>query len=217
MWALGTAGHRLIPQRPPGGPEFVRMLLVSGSFAYLQLMGTALLAVPVGVWLRRRWEAGDDRRALGRLLLAGLGTAALGGLWGWAAGEYDPARLLTGALRTPPRIWYFLHIGGVGLALVPALELLTRSVTALRPAARGLALFGQTGLVIYTGHVFVLPGLALADRVVPLHGAARVAAAFVPFALFCAAVMYVRHRRTKESPRTAVRGLSEPAIPASAV
>jgi hypothetical protein len=186
------------------------MLLASGSYAYLQLMGTALVAVPVGVWLRERWEAGDDRPALGRVFLAGLAMAAVGGLWGWAAGEYDPARLLTGELRTPPRAWYFLHIGGMGLALVPALELLTRSVKSVRPAADLLALFGQVGLVVYTGHVFVLPGLALADRVVPLHGAARVAAAFGPFALFCAVVMWVRYRRTTaKSPGPYGPGLSE--------
>jgi hypothetical protein len=210
LWVLGTAGHHFIPQGPPGGPEFTRMLLASGSYAYLQLMGTALVAVPIGVWLRQRWEAGTDRPVLGWVLLAGLAAAALGGLWGCAAGEYDPARLLSGELRTPPRAWYFLHIGGIGLALVPALELLTRSATALRPATNLLALFGQAGLVIYTGHVFVLPGLALADRVVPLHGAARVAAALGPFALFCALVMWVRYRRSIERPRTAVRGLSEP-------
>jgi len=217
LWVLGTAGHRLWPQGPPGGPEFVRTLLVSGSFGYLQLMGTALLAVPVGVWLRDRWEAGTDRPALGRILAAGLATAAIGGLWGWAAGEYDPAGFLSGDLRTPPRAWYFLHVGGVGLALVPALELLTRSTTAVRPAAYGLALFGQAGLVIYTGHVFVLPGLALTDRVLPLHGAARVAAALGPFAAFCALVMYLRHRRTRpEGPGRYGPGPSEAATSAPA-
>lgn len=216
LWVLGTAGHRLIPAGPPGGPEFVRMLLVSGSYAYLQLMGTALLAIPVGVWLRDRWEAGADRPALGRVLLTGLAVAALGGVWGWAVGEYDTAGLLSGALRTPPRAWYFLHIGGFGLALIPALELLTRSARLVRSAARGLALFGQVGLVIYTGHVFVLPGLAMVDRLVPLHGASRVAAALGPFAGFCALVIYTRHRRTAVSPRPDGRGLFEPLTSLSA-
>ena len=185
------------------------MLLVSGSFAYFQLMGTALVAIPVGVGLRASWDAGVDRRFLGTLLLAGLGLAALGGLWGWAAGEYDPARLLSGELRTPPRAWYFLHIGGMGLALIPILELLTRVAWTPRPAAYLVALFGQSGLTVYTGHAFVLPGLALADRLVPLHGAARVAAALVPFAAFCILVMYARHRRGRpQSPRPSSRGPS---------
>jgi hypothetical protein len=212
LWAVGTAGHRLIPQGPPSGPEFVRMLLVSGSYAYLQLMGTALMAVPIGWRLRERWEAAADRPFLAQVLLGGIGLAALGGLWGWATGEYDPARFLAGDLRTPPRAWYFLHVGGFGLALIPALELAPRALPTLRPAAHLLALFGQAGLVIFTGHAFVLPGLALVDRLVPLHGAARAAVALVPFALFCALVMYARHRRTKDSRGTAVPGLWESPI-----
>jgi len=209
LWVIGTAAHELAPQGPRAGPEFVRMMLVSGSFAYCQLMGTALVVVPVGARLRAAWDAGADRGFLGTLLLTSLGLAAVGGVWGWAAGEYDPARLLSGDLRTPPRAWYFLHIGGVGLALVPTLELLTRAVRGLRPAAYLLALFGQAGLTVYTGHTFVLPGLALADRFVPLHGAARLAAALVPFAVFCVLVMYVRHRRENpQSPGPRGRGLS---------
>ena len=194
LWAVGTAGHRLWPQGPPGAVEYARALLVSGSYPYLQLMGTALVAVPVGVWLRERWQAGDDR-ALVRLLVGALGLAVLGGVWGGAAGDYDLGPFLAGDLRTPPRAWYFLHVGGAGLALIPLYELTTRALGPLRPLAYVFALFGQAGLVIFTGHVFVLPGLALADRVVPLHGAARVAVALGPFLLFCAVVMYARHRR----------------------
>jgi hypothetical protein len=58
-----------------------------------------------------------------------------------------------------------------------------------------LALFGQTALLIFTAHMFVLPGLALMDRIVPLRGLSRVAAALLPFAAFCVLVLYGRHRR----------------------
>jgi hypothetical protein len=209
LWALGTAGHRLVPQGPPSGREFARMILVSGSFAYLQMIGTALLTIPVGWRLRQTWEAGTDRPLLWRVLLTGVGLAALGGLWGWAAGEFDPVRLLAGDLRTPPRAWYFLHIGGFGLALIPALELATRALRPLRPVAYLLALFGQVGLVVFTGHAFVLPGLALADQLVSLHGAARAAAALLPFAVFCGVVMFVRHRHmAPQVPRPSVRELA---------
>jgi hypothetical protein len=186
---------------------------VSGSYAYFQLMGTALLAVPVGVWLRARWEAGLDHRPLVGLLLVALGLAAVGGLWGLAAGEYELDPFLAGELRTPPRAWYFLHLGGVGLALIPLYELTTRALGPLRPLAYGFALFGQAGLVVYTGHVFVLPGLALADRFTPLHGAARVAAALVPFLTFCAVVMYARHRRAVTSSPASTRSSSARSLP----
>jgi hypothetical protein len=212
LWAVGTDGQAVWPQGPPSLPEFVRMLLVSGSFPYCQMMGTALLAVPVGLRLRERWEAGADGPFLGRVLAGGVGLAALGGLWGWAVGEYDPARILSGELRVPPRAWYFLHIGGVGLALIPALELLTRAVRPARPAAYLLALFGQGALVIYTGHAFVLPALAVADEFVPLRGAGRVAAALVPFALFCGLVMYDRHRRAAGRPLTPRPAPARPAM-----
>ena len=195
LWVAGTAAHRLVPQGAPGAVEYLRTVLASGSYAYFQLMGTALLAVPVGVWLRNRWEAGLDQRALFGMLLGSLALATIGGVWGLAAGEYVLGPFLAGELRTPPRAWYFLHVGGVGLGLIPLYELCTRALGPLRPLAYGFALFGQVGLIIYTGHVFVLPGLALADRIVPLHGAARVVVAFLPFVLFCAIVMYVRHRR----------------------
>ena len=195
LWALGTAGEAVWPQRSPSFPEFVRMLLVSGSFPYGQMMGTALLAMPVGLRLRERWEAGTDGAYLARVLAAGAGLSVVGGLWGWSVGEYDPARILSGELRVPPRGWYFLHIGGAGLALVPALELVPRLVRPLRPSAYLLALFGQGALVIYTAHAFVLPALALADQVVTLGGAGRVVVALVPFAFFCGFVMYDRHRR----------------------
>ena len=213
LWVAGTAGHQLVPESPPGAGEYVRTVLASGSYAYLQLMGTALLALPVGVWLRARWEAGLDPRALVSLLVAALGLAAVGGLWGLAAGEYEAGPFLAGELRTPPRAWYFLHVGGVGLALVPLYELTTRALGPLRPLAYGFALFGQAGLVIYTGHVFVLPGLALADRVTPLHGAARVAAGLVPFLVFCAVVMYARHRRAVTSSRASTRSSSVRCLP----
>jgi hypothetical protein len=204
LWAVGTAGHRLVPEGPPGAAEYARTVLASGSYAYFQLMGTALVAIPVGVWLRARWEAGLENRSLVGLMMVSLGLAVLGGLWGLAAGEYEPGPFLAGELRTPPRAWYFLHVGGVGLALVPLYELCTRALGPLRPLAYGFALFGQAGLLIYTGHVFVLPGLALVDRLTPLHGAARVVAALVPFLVFCAVVMYARHRRLTAGSRVRI-------------
>lgn len=215
LWVIGTEGHRLLPEGPPAGPEFVRTVLASGSFAYFQLMGTALLAVPIGWWLHRRWEADDGPQSLIGLLVVALGLSMIGAIWGLVSGEYVWGPFLAGDLRTPPRAWYFLHVGGVGLALIPALELATRALHPLRRAAYLLALFGQEALVIFTGHVFVLPALALADQIVPLHGAARVVAAIIPFAFFCGLVMYARHRRLTGPPRCLADRRAATSLPVS--
>jgi len=215
LWAIGAAAEAVWPQRPPSLVEFTRMMLVSGSFPYCQMMGVAIVAIPVGYKLRQRWQAGTDGEFLGSLLVSGIALAVGGGLWGWAVGEYDPARILSGDLRVPARAWYFLHLGGAGLTLIPAMELLTRAVPPLRPVGYLLALFGQGALVIYTGHALVLPGLALADEFVPLFGAGRVAAALIPFALFCAVVMYDRHRRPPARASVRVRRIEIEQIPSA--
>src|SRR5262249_9729316 len=115
----------------------------------------------------------------------------------WAAGEYDLAGITSGELRTPARAWYFLHFGGLTLAGLAGLELLTRWLWPLRPAGDALALFGQASLLLYTGHVFILPALALADRIAPLRGAWRVALPSLAFAMFCGLVLSWRHRLNK--------------------
>ena len=80
------------------------------------------------------------------------------------------------------------------MAAIAGLELLTRGVRLYQPVGYVLALFGQTSLVLYTAHMFVLPVLELADHLGRLSGAVRVAVAFVPFAVFCGLVMYGQHR-----------------------
>ena len=202
LWAIGTAGYYLWPQRPFSAPEFVRMLLVSGNYAYLQMMGTAILAMPIGLHLRRARDAGVDRSLLVRLLIGGLALSAIGITWGISTGEYNVHRIVEGKLSVPPRPWYFLHFGSLALVAIAGLDLLTRSVAWLARPGYVLALFGQTSLVIFTAHAFVLPSLELFSRFVPLHGIIRVAMAFVPFTLFCALVIYRRHRRATRTVET---------------
>ncbi len=207
LWAAGTAGYYLWPQRPFSALEFVRMLLVSGNYAYLQMMGTAILAMPIGLHLRRARDAGVDRMFLGRLLIGGLVLSGIGILWGITTGEYDMRRIVEGKLSVPPRPWYFLHFGALALVAIAGFDLLTRSVAWLVRPGYVLALFGQTSLVIFTAHSFVLPSLELLGHYVPLHGIVRVAMAFVPFTLFCTWVIYQRHRRSTQ--KLATRRVSE--------
>jgi hypothetical protein len=201
LWAAGTIGYYVWPQGPLSVPEFVRLVLLSGGYGYCQMMGTALLAVPVGLWLRQTLEAGDGGRALPSAFAAGLALSAIGAAWGMAAGEYDLARIAAGDLRIPARGWYFLHFGALALAAAAGLELLNRGARWFRPVGYPLALFGQVALVLYTGHVFVLPAVQLAHHLTPLHGVWRVAAGFVPFVGFCALLLYSRHRRVTSAVR----------------
>jgi hypothetical protein len=208
LWALGTIAFYLWPRGPLSAPEFVRMVLLSGDFAYLQMMGTAILAIPIGLHMRRAYDRRTGHVFLGQLFLWGLFFSLAGMGWGMAAGEYDIERIVSGELKVPSRPWYYLHFGALALVAISGLELLTRGVKWLWQPGYVLALFGQTALVIFTAHMFVLPGLELADQFVPLHGMARIAAAFLPFAVFCAVVMYIRHRRT--TPKPTVKPFVEP-------
>jgi hypothetical protein len=197
LWIVGTIAYEVWPAGRLAGPEFVRMTLVSGGYGYCQMMGTALLAVPLGLYLRRALETGVDRPFLVRLLGLGLGLSAVGAAWGIAAGEYDLERVISGDLRIPSRGWYFLHFGALSVVTLAGLDLLTRDARWFRPIGYVLALFGQTALVIYTGHVFILPALDLFDRFGPttVRGGWRLAEALVLFCAFSALVLYVRHRR----------------------
>ncbi|HVK12231.1 MAG TPA: acyltransferase family protein [Gemmataceae bacterium] len=195
LWAATVLGCRAWPgESTLTGTEFVRMVLISGPFAYLPMMGTTLVAIPVGLGLYRASKAGTDGRFLWLMLAGGVALAALGAGLGFAAGEYDLDRIVSGDLKAPSRPWYFLHFGGMAVAAIAGLELLTRGVRAFRPVGYVLALFGQTSLVLFTAHMFVLPVLELADHVGRMSGLVRVAVAFVPFAVFCALVMYGQHR-----------------------
>jgi hypothetical protein len=208
LWALGTTAYYLWPRGPLSAPEFVRMILLSGDFAYLQMMGTAIIAMPIGLRLRRAYDRGTDHEFLGQLFFWGLFLSIAGMAWGMAIGEYDVDRIVSGDLKVPSRPWYYLHFGAIALVAISGLEFLSRGVSWLWRPGYVLALFGQTALVIFTAHMFVLPSLELADLFVPLHGAARVAAALLPFMVFCALVMYLRHRRTAQRPAT--KPFSEP-------
>jgi Heparan-alpha-glucosaminide N-acetyltransferase, catalytic len=196
MWGIGTTIYYLWPQQEKSLPEFIRLMLVSGNYGYFQMMGTTLLAIPVGLQLRRSLEAGNSNRALVNLLVLGLAVSLIGAAAGFARGEFEPARIISGELRIPPRVWYFMHFGGIALAAIPILEFLTR-LKPLRGFGYLLALFGQTSLLLFAGNQFVLPAIDLIDHVAELRGIWRVGIPLSLFALFCAVVMYFRHRQNE--------------------
>src|SRR5262249_29329293 len=71
---------------------FVRLMLVSGGYAYCQMMGTALLAVPIGVGLREAVEYHLEHRFVPALLAFGSGLSVAGGGGGSGAGGDGPGR-----------------------------------------------------------------------------------------------------------------------------
>ncbi len=201
LWAGIVIGCQVWPGQTLSGPEFVRMVLISGPFAYLPMMGTTLIAIPFGLALYRASKSGTDGRFLWLMLVGGIGLAVIGAGLGWVVGEYDVGRIVLGELKAPSRPWYFVHFGGMAVAAIAGLELLTRGVRLYQPVGYVLALFGQTSLVLFTAHMFVLPILELADHLGRLSGSVRVAVAFVPFAVFCALVMYSQHRYLRRRAR----------------
>jgi uncharacterized membrane protein len=169
--------------------ELVRFVLVSGPFAYFQLAGCALMAVPVGLYLRRALNDGTFPRYLITVLFVGASLTIVGYFVGRWIAEFDLQAIVLGAVKAPPRPWYWMFFGGPALLALLGLVVLETSVRRTRQWLYPLSLFGQGALPIYTAHAFVLPLLALLDRVIVVEGIARVIAPLAAFGLFCAFVM----------------------------
>ncbi len=136
--------------------EGFRLHLVSGSYGYLQLTGTALLALPCGLWLRRCFERHQTDAALRRLASIGLALWLAGIAWGAAVGEFSLANIASGSVKGPPRAWYFLHFGGLTLLVLAALHAAASASRLVHAALYPLALLGQCALTLYVGHKVIL-------------------------------------------------------------
>jgi uncharacterized membrane protein len=187
-------GHELWIPRGGTATDLLRLLLVSGRYGSLVLMGGALMVLPLGVMISRRGGLDPDARRT--LLVAGwsmilLGLAA-GRLAGWRS-LHD----LAGSFDAPPHIWYL----AISAGLVCLLCVLFDSVAI--PGVSGLLeLVGRVPLQIYVGHAFVIPlGDLIAFLVPTAPDVARLALPVALFALYCA-YWLVRARRSRlASPR----------------
>ena len=139
------------------------------------------MVIPVGVYLKKALIDGTNWRFI--MALIPLGVALTAG--GWALGqwqhEFDVHDIVTGILKAPPRIWYFMFFAGPTLILLAGLVALELRLPVLSRLLYPLALFGMGTLPIYTAHSFVLPALKLLDRVTITEGTSRI---ILPFALF---------------------------------
>lgn len=183
-----------------GFQEYLRLNLLSGPYAYLQLSGSAILAIPVGVALREAVRAGQELRFVRRLLPVALALFVAGAALGQWSGELSLHTIVAGTAKAPPRVWYWLFFAGPALLLLSGFILLGFKLGGReKKLTYPVALFGQASLPIYTAHTFVLPGLGWLDRLFIVEGVSRIILPFLIFAVYCAIVMDYYHRKTRHS------------------
>jgi len=189
-WVVGILlSHIWSANGDLGMADFIRQNLFAGPFAYLQLEGTALLSLPIGLGLKRAGRTGRYVEFSLRLFPFAIALTVGGAALGYYAGELDLRALVSGALKSPPRVWYWMFFSGPALAMLLGLVALeVRSKPARNPFTP-LGLFGQGALPIYTAHAFILPALAGVDTLVAIEGITRIVIPFVLFGSFCVLVM----------------------------
>jgi hypothetical protein len=174
-WILGFLLLRIWPATDSLGLiEYIRQNLISGPYAYFQLEGSALMVVPVGLGLRRAVLMGQHWDFIYALFPVAVGLTIVGAALGYCAGELDLSIIVSGMLKSPPRIWYWMFSSGPALASLLGLVVLEKTSEDARRALYPLSLFGQGALPIYTASAFLLPALRISDRVVVLEGLARI-------------------------------------------
>ena len=193
-----------LPQTPDllGVKEYLRLNLLSGPYAYLQLSGSAILAIPVGIALRRAVQADQQPQFVQRMLPLALALAFAGAMLGLWSGEFSLHNIVQGDIKAPPRVWYWLFFAGPALLLLGGFILLDLKLNEYGSRLTyPLALFGQASLPIYTAHSFVLPALNWLDQLVVVEGIGRILLPFALFAAYCALVMDYYHRKSIRSRR----------------
>jgi hypothetical protein len=177
--------------------EYIRLLLVSGPYAYFQLTGSVLMAIPVGVYLQKSLSDGTSGRFMLGLILIGLGLTAAGWALGVWVHEFDVRAIVDGVFKAPPRVWYWMFFAGPVLLVLAGLVAIELHVATLSKLLYPLALFGMGALPIYTVHTFVIPMLKLLDMTTEIEGLGRIALPFAVFGVYCLIVMQHYHGKLK--------------------
>jgi len=147
--------------------EWLRMILVSGQYAYLGLMGWALMMIPLGVHLGRGWRADRRVRSLWLLVLVGILTTMAGVFLG-LEGDYRLPRTAEGVAqslvdqlgaRGRPQLWFFMMFGGVAVAASGLLGLADRITPLVSGLLHPLSLLGKNTLAIYISSGLVMPSI----------------------------------------------------------
>jgi len=211
-WTIGWfLVHKLWPEQ---GAEsvagFTRFFLVSGSYGYFQLMGTALLVFPLGIAFRRAVRAGQAASFLRGLTVVGALVFVGGFGLAQAVGELSVAGIASGDMKAPPRIWYYLLYGGATICVVGVAGLAEIQWQTVRRLVYPVGLLGQAALPIYVSHFYAQPLAQFLERRAPGLGAGTDLIPLAVFAVFCVVMGFQRHRKT-------VRKASQSAGPANMV
>lgn len=159
LWVAGDVLRAVWPQSPRLWIEYPRLLLVSGTYAYLNLMGLAVMVLPLGIFVHER--TGERRAAaLRTIALAGAAACAVGLLAGVLSDGFSARAVIDGHAKYPPRPWYFLHYAGLTLCLLGALGATQARFPAMARWVHPLEILGGAPLKIYAAHAFVLPATA---------------------------------------------------------
>lgn len=220
-WTIGwLLVHEIWPEQGGEGVAgFSRFFLVSGSYGYFQLMGTALLVLPIGIAFRRAVRAGETASflrgmsAVGAIFfLAGLGLAQ-------AVGELSVAGIASGDMKAPPRIWYYLLYGGATIGVIGLAGLAEVKWLTIRRLVYPVGLLGQAALPIYVSHFYAQPFAQFLEQQAPGLGAGTDLIPLAVFAVFCVAMGYRRHRlaQRKATRLAGTAGLAQATLPAPEV
>ena len=203
-WLIGGWVLSIWPLDPSLGlVEYIRMHVASGPYGYLQMSGTAILAIPVGRAIRAAVNTEQGvQNLLWKLVPLGAAIAVSGWLLGVFYGEFSVGAIVEGTVKTPARVWYFLFFGGFALILVSSMGMIGKALGKWSFLTHPLSLFGQASLGIYTGHKFVLPSLGWMDGVgLEIEGVIRVVMPFALFGIFCLVMMYLQHLKGSAKPK----------------
>ncbi|MBL8762964.1 MAG: DUF2029 domain-containing protein [Phycisphaerae bacterium] len=181
----------------------IRLYTVSGDYAYLPLMGTALLAMPLGAAVRGAMRAGELDAMLRRVLTLGMVTAAVGVAYGELIGDMSYEGIVNSTVKDPARGWYYMLFGGCAAALVAGLGLIVPRVRRFALALYPLTLAGRCALPLYVAHIMVQPSLAVVDRLMApskIEGAGRVVLGLGLIGVLSMALLLRQHMKNPRPP-----------------
>lgn len=202
LWSLACCLLAIWPHDPGKGViEYIRMHLVSGPYAYLQMTAVAFIGIPIGNVMRLTVNQGQPiHRLLFRLSFPAVVVSLIGFGLGQYLGEFDMEKIAAGEFKAPPHAWYFLFFGGASLLMLIGLGTVRHHIKWYDSISYPITLFGQCSLSIYVSHKFVLPAINWSDRLkLPVSFLTSVSIVFAIFGLFCTVMLLRQHLRKRRA------------------